>query len=160
MLDTALALKLTSWLWENTAIALYGAGLLWATKLAIRRLKAVVEASTTRLLKKLRQINKRLDMRKCRWIRKYRFDTVWIDREVSRAHTSQIICLLWFGLWIIAMGLKETFLVTNTTLAKSPATALISALPLYFFEIAWMWHASRASELIKYRQKVRIWRWK
>ncbi|WP_144958485.1 hypothetical protein [Pseudomonas oryzihabitans] len=160
MLDTDLALKLASWLGEATATALYGAGLLWAAKFAIRPVKAAVKASHARLLGSLRAFTRRLDLRKRRWIRKYRFDSVWIGREVSRGHTSQVIFLLWFGLWIIAMGLKETILVTDAPLASSPITAVLSALPMYFFEIAWIRHSGRAAELIKYRQKVRIWRWR
>lgn len=160
MLDTTLALKLASWLWENTATVLYGAALLWAAKFVVRRLKAAIEASHARLLKSLRGFTRRLDLRKRVWIRKHRFDSVWIGREVSRGHTSQVIFLLWFGLWIIAMGLKESILVTDAPLASSPITAVLSALPMYFFEIAWIRHSGRAAELIKYRQNVRIWRWR
>lgn len=159
MLDTDFALKLALWLWENTATALYGAALLWAAKYALRPVRAALKASHARLLKSLRGFARRLDLRERRWIRKHRFDTVWIGREVSRGHASQIIFLLWFGLWIIAMGLKESFQITDAPLARSPGAAMMSAIPMYLFELAWLRYSGRAERLIKYRQKVRIWRW-
>lgn len=159
MLDTNLAIKLALWLWENAAAALFGAAVVWITGRGIHRLKSAVKTSHASLLRSLRALTRRFELRERRWIRKYRFDSVWIDREVSRGHTSQIIFLLWFGLWIIAMGLKESFLITDAPLARSPIAAIVSAVPMYLFEIAWIRYSGRAAKLINYRQKVRIWRW-
>jgi len=92
-------------------------------------------------------------------MRRYRFDTLWISREVSRGHTCQIIFFLWFGLWLLAFGMRESFLLNDTPLSGAPGLAIVSALPMYIFEIAWLCYSGRADELIKYRQRVQIWRW-
>ena len=93
------------------------------------------------------------------WIRKYRFDEPWINREQSRGHTCFIIMLLWFGIWALALGLKELVYLPEGPLASSPAKAAIAGAPMYAFELAWLRFSGRAAQLINYRNKVRIWRW-
>ncbi len=107
----------------------------------------------------LRRAAKRYRLWNNRWIRRYRFDEAWIQREVSRGHACFMIMLLWFGFWMLAMGLKEVFLLTEGPLSSSPRVALGAALPMYAFELAWLRFSGRAAQLIKYRNKVRIWRW-
>lgn len=107
----------------------------------------------------LRRALRRYKLRDCRWIRRYRFDETWINRESSRGHTCFLIMLMWFGFWITAIGLKEVFLLKEGPLASAPSTAFMAAMPMYLFELAWLRYSGRAGRLITYRNKVRIWRW-
>jgi len=93
------------------------------------------------------------------WIRKYRFDEPWINREQSRGHTCFIIMVLWLGIWVLALGLKEIVYLPEGPLAASPAKAAIAGAPMYAFELAWLRFSGRATQLLRYRNKVRIWRW-
>jgi len=107
----------------------------------------------------LRRAVRRYLLRHNRWIRKHRFDSAWIQREVSRGHACFVIMVLWFGFWVLALGLKEVFLISEGPLASSPKTAFGAALPMYAFELLWLRFSGRAGQLINYRNKVRIWRW-
>lgn len=107
----------------------------------------------------LRRAVRRYLLRHNRWIRKHRFDDAWIQREVSRGHSCFVIMLLWFGFWVLALGLKEIFLISEGPLASSPKTAFGAALPMFAFELFWLRFSGRAGQLISYRNKVRIWRW-
>ena len=169
--DTSQILVLLSWLWENAATAIWGTISVWAVSYLLRRgrdiAQRIAEALPALFLaikqtsppKWLRGIYKVSKLKNRRWMRRYRFDTLWISREVSRGHTCQIIFLLWFGLWLLAFGMRESFLLNDTPLSGAPGLAIVSALPMYIFEIAWLCYSGRADELIKYRQRVQIWRW-
>ncbi|MFK4075216.1 hypothetical protein ACI2KX_16030 [Ectopseudomonas khazarica] len=93
------------------------------------------------------------------WIRANRFDEMSIQRNVSRGHTCSIIFLLWFGLWIMALGMRESFLVSEAPLSKQPGVTIAAATPMYLFEIAWLYYSLTADKLIAYRKRVKIWRW-
>ncbi|WP_447590170.1 hypothetical protein [Aquipseudomonas campi] len=94
-----------------------------------------------------------------RWVRRYRFDETWINREVSRGHSCFLIMLIWFGFWITAIGLKEVFLLKEGPLSSAPSAVFMAAMPMYLFELAWLRYSGRAGQLISYRNKVKIWRW-
>lgn len=93
------------------------------------------------------------------WVRKYRFDQLWINREQSRGHACFIIMVLCFGIWVLLMGLKELVYLPEGPLISSPVKAAAAAAPMYVFELLWLRYSGRAAQLIKYRNKVRIWRW-
>ncbi|ONN70650.1 hypothetical protein [Pseudomonas oryzihabitans] len=155
-----------NWLWEEPikgiwtlivcGIASFIARRLWRFALA---LGANVRQRTFAGNAGIRGIFRALALRDLRWLRRHRLDEVWISREVSRGHTSQLIFILWFGLWLLAMGMKESLFVSAGSLIKAPEVAILAVLPMYFFEIAWIRSSGRAAKLINYRKKVRIWRW-
>ncbi|MCY1306364.1 hypothetical protein D3C80_1744070 [compost metagenome] len=97
--------------------------------------------------------------REQKWVRDNRFDTTWIEREVSRGHTYLVIFIIWFGLWLVALGLRKTFTLSDAPLDESPGLTILIALPMYAFEIGWLYCSLRADKLIRYRKRVRIWRW-
>lgn len=167
--ETATFLNLAKWLWENAAAGIWSTFCVWAIVRLLRKAHWIAQRLVTATPSFVRQIKlrrprwlralfRRLRLRKHRWIRKHRFDTAWIGREVSRGHTCQIVFLLWFGLWIIAMGLRDSFVISEVPLARTPGIAMLVACPMYVFEIAWLRYSGRAEELINYRQKVKIWR--
>ncbi len=147
--------ELLNWMWQKGAEALYGPLVIYLASVLWKKARAVAAKKPS----SFRQWARGSEKRNLLWLRRYRFDTAWIGREVSRGHTCQILFLLWFGLWVIAMGLRETFNVTGTPLAKSPGSAILSALPMYAFEICWIYYSGRAAKLIKHRQKIKAWRY-
>ena len=154
------------WFWDNATNAIAGFVGVWIATWLLRRVNKVLRALQTRLsnvrlnASRLRGLSRYLELRELKWLRTYRFDTVWIDREVSCAHTSLIIFVLWFGLWIIAMGMKEALFIAEGPLIRSPGVAVAAALPMYLFEVFWIRHSGRAAKLIKHRQRIRAWRFK
>lgn len=152
----AIRQKMTAWRQRWRQRSSENAG---ATKPSKKTLKAAqrIERRDSRGL--IRRALRRYRIRDCRWIRRYRFDETWINREANRGHTCFLIMLMWFGFWITAIGLKEVFLLKEGPLASAPSTAFMAAMPMYLFELAWLRFSGRAGRLITYRNKVRIWRW-
>jgi len=107
----------------------------------------------------IRSYFRRRRLRELRWIRSERFDEMSIQRNVSRGHACAIIFVIWFGLWVVAMGMRESFILSDAPLAKSPGITLMAALPMYAFEIAWLYFSLSSGKLINYRNRVKIWRW-
>lgn len=155
------------WLLITAAGALWGALCVWAAVKLIRKIRSVPNwfrknRSTTASTKKaglLRRYFRKRRRNHLLWIREHRFDTAWLQREISRGHANLLIFIIWFGLWVMAMGLRETFLLTTSPLAKFPILTISAALPMYVFEFAWIIYSGRADHLINYRNRVKIWRW-
>jgi hypothetical protein len=85
---------------------------------------------------------------------------MWITREISRGNTALALFGMSSGFWLIALGLKEQVVISGQPLSADPATVFISAFPVYFFEIMWLYRSTRANRLVDYRQKARIWRFR
>ncbi len=169
-LDSPLLLSSIWWLVETAANAIWGAFCVWVVIWLIRRRKLVSVWLAKAFAPKpqarhkrrslLRRFFRRSSLRDRHWTRSHRFDTAWIHREAGRGHACLVIFTIYFGLWILAIGLKEVFILSNAPLSQSPGLIVISALPMYGFEVAWLVYGGRASQLISYRQKVHIWRWR
>lgn len=168
---TATFIDLVQWLWDNAASGIWSTFCVWAIVRLLRKAQWIAKWLTNRAPAFLRRVRlkrsnwirnsfRHLKLRNLRWIRKHRFDTAWIGREVSRGHTSQILFLLWLGLWVLAMGLRDSFIFSDVPLARTPGAAVLVACPMYLFEIAWIRYSGRAEEIIKYRQSVKIWRFR
>lgn len=166
-----------SWLWEEPRNAIWVAGLAFAYKTIPRLALWIVRRANRSCQQRARycqlphcdNLSKKgwaksfirgIARRESEWIRAHRFDQVWINREVSRAHTALSIFVTWTGLWLIALGMKESLFSPEGTLVKSPVLTLLAALPVFFFEFHWLRCSSRASRIISYRRKVHIWRWR
>lgn len=100
--------------------------------------------------------------RKLLHIRRYRFDLAWLQRSVSRGHLCAAIFILWYGGWALAVGLTEVLVYSSSgePLMNSPWTVMLWSTPVYLAEVGWIYFSDRASEVIKYRQKVKIWRFR
>lgn len=158
------------WLLITALAALWGAFCVWAITKLIRKVRALPTNISKKREEKERSGRVRragfvrgffrwLSRRDLFWTRRYRFDTLWIQRESNRGHACLVIFAIYFGLWVMAVGLKEVFIIDKVPLAESPSMVFFSATPMYLFEIAWLRYSGRAAQLISYRQKVRIWRW-
>lgn len=155
------------WLLITAAGALWGAFCVWAALKLIRKARSTPNwfkrsGQVTATTNKTGWLGRYFRGRRRShliWIRRYRFDTVWIQREVSRGHANLLIFTIWFGLWVMAMGLREVFHLSSAPLSQTPTVTIVAALPMYAFEIAWITYSGRADHLIKYRSRVKIWRW-
>lgn len=153
--------------WEVASEAIIGAVAVAGGAYALRKIKEVF-SNGSRWITGVIKRRQSCVSASLRWVlrrennllRTYRFDTVWINREVVKGQASLIIFLLWFGFWMLAVGLKELVVVADGPLSQSPVAVLITSSPMYFFEFMWIFHASRAAKVIKYRQKVKIWRFR
>lgn len=157
--DEHLPIKIALWLWDNAAAGICGAVAVWIGTQGLQKLTAAVKSSHTHLLKSIRRLAKWLKLRELKLVRKYRLDLAWIGRETIRGYAYLTIMIVLFGLWITAIGMREALGLADA-LQGSSTIALILATPLYAFEIHWIICSTRVSKLIKYRQKVRIWRWR
>jgi hypothetical protein len=159
---------LFTWLGDHTASALWEPFALWGLGYIYRKVKQILSkraerevAPPERNMSRFAKFRRKLKLSEFRFLRRYRFDTVWISREVSRGHTCQLIFVLWFGLWLIAIGLKDVFFISSeATLGKSPSTIITSATPMYIFEVGWLYYSGRAARLIQHRQKIKAWRFR
>ncbi|WP_314408915.1 hypothetical protein [Pseudomonas kuykendallii] len=146
--------SLTTWLSEKTVELLYGAVLLFALKHAYRWLRLAIEHGP-RTLRAAGRLQRKVRLER---LRARRFDETWLNREVSRSHLCIMLFVLWFGGWLLAMGLREVVWVNDIPLSKSSTLAIASAFPMYLFEIGWIWFSSRSSDVIRYRSRVKAWR--
>lgn len=145
---------LTTWLVEKTVELLYGAALLFALKHAFRGLRLAIDHGP----RALRAVGRLQRIGRLERLRARRFDETWLNREVSRSHLCITLFVLWFGGWLLAMGLREVVLVNDLPLSKSSTSAIVSAFPMYLFEMGWIWFSSRSSDVIRYRSRVKAWR--
>ncbi len=169
-LDSPLLLSSIWWLLETAANAIWGAFSVWAVICLIRRRKMISAWAANALSRKerprrkrrgmLRRFFRKFGLQERNWIRAHRFDPAWIQRESGRGHAFLVIFIVYFGLWVLALGLKEVLILSNAPLSQSPELIFVSALPMYGFEIAWLVYGGRASRLLVYRRKARIWRWR
>lgn len=147
-----------AWLWEATAQTIYGAVLLVLLAKARKPGAWLLDHGSEKMQRLRRGARKRRLLR----IRDYRFDEAWINRQVSRGHTCAAIFVLWAGGFALTLGLADivSYSSNGEPLKSSMGTAMLASLPTYLAEIGWLYFSGRAGEVIDYRQKVKIWRFR
>lgn len=163
--ETSALFDLLSWLWENAASVIWQTFVMWLlARLLLKGRQLLTKptkpdlAPTQRSGSKVGRLRRKLKLTELRFLRRYRFDTAWIGREVSRGHTCQLIFLLWFGLWLMAAGLKDIFVISHEPFGKSPVVMVLTASPMYVFELLWIYYSGRSERIIQHRQKIKAWR--
>lgn len=166
-IDFSSALTLLDHIWTVGSDGIICAVVVAAASLIWKKLKSLSLNSSNWVRDKVlgrrgakHSVVRGIRLRELKFLRTYQFDEAWINREVSRGHTSQIIFLLWFGFWIMAAGLKNVVTVSGAPLSASPIAMLLGACPMYVFEVLWIYHSSAAAKIIRHRQKVKIWRYR
>lgn len=144
------------WILESAAQAILGASVL----ASLPKLRTPLAWAFTHGSRHMRGAARYLKRERLLRIRQQRFDLAWIQRDLSRATLFGVVCILWFGGWSLALGLLHVLSYSNdgAPLNNSFWPIILSSAPLYMAEIGWIYYSSRASDVIKYRQKVRIWR--
>lgn len=158
--------NLLIWLWDNAAIAIWsGIVLAVASKCFnklqgwVSRLPAAIRERSLRPSSPVAYLRK-LKLKDLRQIRQFRFNDMWIAREISRGNTALTLFGMSSGFWLIALGLKEQVLISGHPLSADSTTVFVSAFPVYFFEIMWLYRSTRANRLVDYRQTSKIWRFR
>lgn len=157
--------KLTEWMASTAATELFGCFVVFIAFKLLGRLRKGAHLGRSYLIKtlgrpqRLRRLARGVRRRHLLKMRRYRFDLAWIQREVSRGHVSLTLCVLWVGMWVLAMGLMDILNYTGEPLRRTSTAALFTVLPAYFFEIDWIIHSGNAAQVIKHRQEKRVWRY-
>lgn len=161
--ETSPVMAMLYWLWNNGATGVWGALCVWLITKGPGKLRVfVLHRMVAFKLPSMKNnfiiaLARKKKLQNLKLFRIRRLDTAWINREVSRGHSCQIIFFLWFGLWILSIGIKDMFMLTpELPLAKSPHLIWISSGPIYIFEIMWIFYSGRAARLLENRQKIRI----
>lgn len=167
MADPQSVAELFNWLLEKAAEQLWGALVLFVIgKLLlswrrfpfarlVRRFGSIIYRFRPATLVRWGRACKKWRLKR---LRARRFDLAWINRETGRGHICIALMVLWFGVWLFAIGLKESLKYTADTGGLTSGQILIGVLPTYVFEIGWIWFSSSSGRVIKHRQKIRVWR--
>jgi hypothetical protein len=165
-IDTNSITSLLAWLWDNAATGIWGGICLAFAGKLFKRLQDWIAGLPSAIRNRSRKSGspvaflRKLKLNDLRQIRQFRFNDMWITREISRGNTALALFGMSSGFWLIALGLKEQVVISGQPLSADPATVFISAFPVYFFEIMWLYRSTRANRLVDYRQKARIWRFR
>jgi hypothetical protein len=165
-IDTHSITGLLIWFWENAATAIWGGISLAVANRCLKRFQDWAVGLPTAIRNASRRSGnpvaylRKLKLKDIRQIRRFRFNDMWIAREVSRGNAALILFGLSSGFWLMALGLKEQMVVSGQLLSTDATTVLISAFPAYVFEVMWLYRSSRANRLIDYRQKSKLWRFR
>jgi hypothetical protein len=162
--DTHNITTLLAWLWENGAANIWGAICLAVLTRGPRKIRDFIAGLPAALRSRSRQRGsplaylRKLKLKDLRQIRRFRFDDMWIAREIGRGNTALVLFGVSAGFWLMALGLKEVMVISGERLSTDSATVFISAFPAYVFEIIWLYRSTRANRVVDYRQKAKVWR--
>ncbi|WP_172612058.1 hypothetical protein [Pseudomonas graminis] len=163
-IDTNSLTALLAWLWENGAAGIWGGVCLLVITRGSKKLRDLIAKLPTAIRTRSRKQNspvaylRKLKLNDLRQIRRFRFNDMWIAREISRGNTALVLFGVSAGFWLMALGLKEVMVISGERLASDSTTVFISAFPAYIFEMIWLYRSTRANRIVDYRQKVKIWR--
>lgn len=156
---------LVEWMVSGAANELYGAVVLFVAVRALAKLRIGADLGRKYLGKTLGRPNRMkrfargVRRRSLVKLRKRRFDLAWIQRQVSRAHVCFMLCILWLGIWVLAMGLMDVLNYTGEPLRRTSTAALLTVFPAYLFEAMWIIYSGSVSQVISHRQTKKIWRY-
>lgn len=162
--DTNSLTSLLAWLWQNGAAGIWGGVCLLVLIRGSKKLRDLIAKLPTAIRSRSREQNspmaylRKLKLKDLRQIRRFRFDDMWVAREISRGNTALVLFGVSAGFWLMALGLKEVIMISGEHLSTDSATVFISAFPAYVFEIIWLYRSTRANRVVDYRQKAKVWR--
>ncbi|XEG74002.1 hypothetical protein QA447_07165 [Pseudomonas sp. abacavir_1] len=144
------ATLLIHWLMDHAAEAVYGAivlgvsGKLW--KLAIR----AIRYGPVFVRRWKRRSQRRFTLK----LRKYALDSMLLSLEISRSSTYLILFWVSGMLWLISTVFALIFIPAAHQYPN--LTVGLAALPMYCFELAWVFKSNHVTDALKRRQRIAL----